>query len=421
MKIAIVGLGYVGTVTGACLAERGHYVIGVDINKDKVSMINRGKSPIVEKGLDKIVLSTVKNKHFLAVNSIVEAVSKTDMAMICIGTPSMKSGCINLEYLKRAVAEMGEILRERKGYYTLIIRSTIMPGTTEDTLIPLLEQTSGRKIDKDFGVCVNPEFMREGDSLEDFYKPAKVIIGFRTKKECALLRKLYSFLKVDLITTDIKTAEFSKYLDNIFHGLKACFANEIGVIARHIGIDAKKAMEILCQDRISNISSRYLKPGFAFGGSCIPKDIRAVLYRTKTENLKMPLIGSILKSNDMNIKRVFRKIIKTKKKKIGILGLSFKPGTDDLRESQMVKLAELLIKRGYKVKIYDKNIFIAKIMGANKAYMQRKVTHIQSLLCKSLDDVIETSEILIVGHDIKYFKDSIKKANNSQILIDLTQ
>nr|MBU1328627.1 nucleotide sugar dehydrogenase [Candidatus Omnitrophota bacterium] len=421
MKIAIVGLGYVGTVTGACLAETGHYVIGVDINKDKVNTINRGKSPIIEKGLDRVVLSTVKNKHFLAVNSIREAVLKTDVAMICIGTPSMKSGCINLEYLKRAVAEIGEILKEKKRFYTLVIRSTIMPGTTEDTLIPLLEQASGGKVDKDFGVCVNPEFMREGDSLEDFYKPAKVIIGFRTKKEYALLRKLYSFLKANMIATDIKTAEFSKYLDNVFHGLKACFANEIGVIAGRIGIDAKKAMEILCQDAISNISSRYLKPGFAFGGSCLPKDIRAVLYRTKTENLTVPLIGSILKSNDMNIKRVFRRIIKTKKKKIGILGLSFKPGTDDLRESQIVKLAELLIKRGCKVKIYDKNISIAKIIGSNKAYMQRKITRIQSLLCSSLDDVIKTSEIVIVGHDTKYFQDSLKKANNGQMLIDLAQ
>ena len=421
MKIAIFGLGYVGTVTGACLAKERHFVIGIDINKNKVDMINKGKSPIIEKGLDGVVSSTVKNKHFLCTSSTREAVLKTDMAMICIGTPAMESGAIDIRHLESVMAEIGRILKRHKKFYTIVVRSTVLPGTTEEILIPILEKASKRKVDRDFGICVNPEFMREGNSLEDFYRPAKTIIGVRTEREKDLLKKLFDFIKAPLIVTDVKTAEMCKYLDNIFHALKICFVNEINMMCKTMRVDSKKIMEIFCKDKISNISTRYLKPGFAFGGSCLPKDIKAMLYKAKVEDLELPLLGSILQSNDMVIQKAFRTILETGKKKIGIVGLSFKPGTDDLRESQMVRLAELLIAKGFQIKIYDRNVSLARIIGGNKAYIEREISHIASLLCKSLSSVLKASEVIVIGHDTKEFRQITKRIKKDQILVDLTR
>lgn len=418
-SLSVFGLGYVGTVTAACLANKGHSVIGVDINIDKINAINEGRSPVVERGLNSIVSSAVKNKNFFATVSGKNAVLKTDIAMVCVSTPSAESGAIDIRHLKSVITDIGRALKKRKRFYTIVIRSTILPGTTEDLLIPILEKTSGKKADRDFGICVNPEFMREGNSLEDFYSPAKTIIGIRTEKEKRLLAELFDFIKAPLIVTDIKTAEVSKYLDNTFHALKICFANEMGVISRRMGADPAKVMEIFCRDKIANISERYLRPGFAFGGSCLPKDIKAVLYKAKTEDLEIPLIESIFKSNDTHIERAFRSILMTGKKKIGILGLSFKPGTDDLRESQMVKLAELLIGKGFKLRIYDRNVALAKIIGTNKAYIDKEIPHISSVLCKSLNDVIRNSEVIVIGHNIKEFKEAAKRLRKNQVLIDL--
>ena len=420
MKIAVFGLGYVGAVTGACLAKKGHLVIGVDINKRKVGAINKGYSPIIEKGLDRIISSTVKNKHFIAVTSAREAVLKTDIGMVCVGTPSVESGAINIDHLKTVVREIGDALNGLDRFYTVVIRSTVLPGTIENILIPIIEEASGRKSGRDFGICANPEFMREGNSLEDFFKPAKTIIGAAGKKEKEMLKKLYSFVKTTLLVTDIKTAEFSKYLDNAFHGLKISFANEMASMAKKMGVEPIKAMEIFCKDKVSNISPRYLRPGFSFGGSCLPKDIKAMLYKAKMENVEMPLMGSILKSNGMHIDNAVKDILKTGKRNIGMLGLSFKAGTDDLRESQLVRLAELLIGKGFKLKIYDKNVSMAKIMGANKAYIQKEIPHISSLLCKSLDEVIRDSEVIVAGHDTKEFNKAVKNLRKEQILMKLT-
>ena len=420
MKIAIFGLGYVGTVTGACFAMQGHKVVGVDINMEKVKAVSQGKSPIIERELDGVIAHGIKAGNFSGVSSVKEAIAKTDMAMICVGTPSMESGAINVGYLKSVAEDIGKALRDMGRFYTVVIRSTVLPGTTEDVLIPAIEQASGKKLDKGFAVCVNPEFMREGDSLEDFYKPAKTIIGAASEKKADLLKRLYSFTQAPVIVTDIKTAEFSKYLDNVFHGLKISFANEIGNIAKKSGLDPVKAMEIFCKDTVSNISPRYLKPGFAFGGSCLSKDIKALLYKAKTQDLDMPLINSILKSNDAQIDIVARDILRTGKKKIGMLGLSFKPGTDDLRESQLVRLAEILIGKGLKLKIYDKNIAMAKLVGANKKYINKEIPHISSLLCSSIDEVIKYSEVIILGHGIKEFKNVVKNPGKKQIVVNLT-
>lgn len=420
MKIAIFGLGYVGTVTGACLAKEGHAVIGVDVNRDKVGAINKGNSPIIEKGLDSIIGSTVKSKGLSAVASGTKAVLQTDMAMICVGTPASESGAINTEHLESVAGDIGRVLKRHKAFYTIVVRSTVLPGTTEDTLIPILEKASGKKVDRHFGICVNPEFMREGSSLEDFYRPAKTLIGIRTKREEELLKGLFSFIDAPIFITDIRTAEMSKYLDNTFHALKICFANEVGVLSRRMGVDPARVTEIFCMDKVSNLSERYLRPGFAFGGSCLPKDIKAILYKAKIEDLEMPLVSSIFKSNDTHIQRAFSSIVKTGKRKVGMLGLSFKPGTDDLRESQMVKLAELLIGKGFRLRIYDKNVSLSRLIGTNKAYIDREIPHISSLLCGSLNELIRDSEVVVIGHNIKEFKEAAKKLRKDQALIDLT-
>ena len=418
--LSVFGLGYVGVVTAACLAEQGYRIIGVDVSKKKIGLINKGKSPIVEKGIDGLVSKTVKAKRFCVTDSAMYAISNSGLSIVCVGTPSMENGAINLSHLKDVSREIGSVLKGLRRYHIVVIRSTMMPGTTEEVVIPIIEKASSKKAFKDFGVLVNPEFMREGNSIEDFYAPAKVIVGSMKKKDEKVLRSIYGSIKAPFISTDFKTAEFSKYLDNVFHGLKIVFANEIGAFSKRFGLDGKKAMEILCMDKKSNISGMYLKPGFAFGGSCLPKDLKAVLHKTKTGELDLPLLESIVKSNDLTVKRAFEAIKKTGKKKVTMLGLSFKPGTDDLRESQMVRLAELLIGKGYKLKIYDKNVSLAALMGANKAYIENEIPHIASLLCGSISEAIRASEVVVVGHSAKEFKEGIKKIKKNRVLIDLT-
>ena len=417
---SVFGLGYVGAVTAACLADRGYRVIGVDVKKKKVSLINAGKSPIIEKGLDEIISRTVKKKMFFATTSCEYAVKNSSVSILCIGTPSLPNGAIDLEYLENVSRQIGRVLNSLNRYHLIIVRSTMLPGTTEKIIIPLLEQSSSRKAFRDFGVLVNPEFMREGNSVEDFYAPAKIIIGGCNKRDLMAAKALYKFIKAPFIATDIKTAEFTKYIDNMFHALKISFANEIGVLADKFGLDRAQAMEIFCMDKKSNISSRYLKPGFAFGGSCLPKDIKAILHKVRIEALDAPLLEAILKSNDTHIYRALEKILRTGKKNIGMLGLSFKPGTDDLRESQMVKLAELLIGKGAKLKIYDKNVSLASITGANKAYITKEIPHISSLLCGSINRVLNDSDVIVIGHCAKEFGEAVEKAKKDKIVIDLS-
>lgn len=419
-SLSIFGLGYVGIVTGACLADKGYRVIGVDVNKKKVGLVNIGRSTVIEKGIGEIVSRTVKKRRFLATASARYAILNSDVSIICVGTPSADNGAIDLSHLKHAAKEIGAALKDAKAYHVVVVRSTVLPGTTENVVIPILEKASSKKAFRDFGIVVNPEFMREGNSIEDFYRPAKVIIGGNKKQDKDILKSIYKFIKAPLVSTDIKTAEFSKYLDNIFHALKISFANEIGLISKKTGLDGREVMRILCLDKKSNISNRYLRPGFAFGGSCLPKDLKAVLYKTRMESISLPLMESILKSNDDCIQEVFKRILKTGKKKVGMLGLSFKPGTDDLRDSQMVRLAELLIGKGFNLKIYDRNVSLARLIGTNKAYIEKEIPHIASVLCPSPHKLIKESELIVVGHDTKEFKAITKNIKKNQILLDLT-
>jgi len=419
MKISVFGLGYVGCVSAACLAQDGNEVIGVDIDQNKVNVINSRRSPIIEKGLDEIIKKVVTTGKLVAVTDSTEAVNNSKVSMICVGTPSNDNGSLDLSYIKRVCAEIGARLREKDNYHVVVVRSTVLPGSVEREVIPALEKSSGKKAGADFGVCINPEFLREGTSVDDFYNPPKILIGEFDKRSGDAVEEIYSKIEAPVVRTSIKVAEMIKYVNNAFHGLKVCFANEIGNICKKVGIDSHKVMDIFCMDTKLNLSSYYLKPGFAFGGSCIPKDLRALVYKGKRDDLELPLLGSILRSNENQIKIGIGLIMKTKKKKIGIFGFSFKPGTDDLRESPMVELIETLIGKGYKVKIYDENVSMARIYGANKRFIEKEIPHISSLMCSSIEEVLEKSEVLVIGNNSESFRRIPKLMQKDQIIIDL--
>ena len=421
MKISIFGLGYVGCVTAACLAENGHKVMGVDISQTKVDIINSGKSPVIEKDIDEIINRVVTTTKLIATTDVRKAVQNSEISMICVGTPSKENGSLDLKYVKRVCAEIGTGLREKDSYHVVAVRSTMLPGSVEGEVIPTLEKTSGKKAGVDFGVCMNPEFMREGSSVYDYYHPAMIVIGELDKRSGDIVEHIYANIDSPVVRTSIKVAEMIKYVNNAFHGLKVCFANEIGNICKKLGIDSHQVMEIFCMDTKLNLSSYYLKPGFAFGGSCLPKDLRALLYKGQREDLRLPLLGSIVESNENQVKMGINLIKKTKKKKIGIFGFSFKPGTDDLRESPMVELTETLLGKGYKISIYDKNVSLAKIFGANKQYIEKEIPHISSLMCSSMEKVLSDSEVLVIGNNSQEFRKIPGLVREDQIIIDLAR
>jgi len=421
MNISVFGLGYVGCVSAACLAGNGHKVIGVDINQNKVNIINSGRSPVIEKDIDEIIKEVVTSRKLIATRDAGEAVKNSEISMICVGTPSNDNGSLDLNYVKRVCTEIGATLREKDDYHVIVIRSTVLPGSVEREVIPTLEKTSGKKAGVDLGVCMNPEFMREGSSVYDFYHPAMIVIGELDKGSGDTVEEIYANIDAPVVRTSIKVAEMIKYVNNSFHGLKVCFANEIGNICKKLGIDSHQVMEIFCMDTKLNLSPYYLKPGFAFGGSCLPKDLRALLYKGQREDLRLPLLNSILDSNENQVKAAINLITKTKKKKIGIFGFSFKSGTDDLRESPMVELIETLLGKGYKISIYDKNVSIAKIFGANKQYIEKEIPHISSLMSSSIKKVLRDSEVLVIGNNSEEFKKIPRLIREDQMIIDLAR
>ena len=421
MNISVFGLGYVGCVSAACLAENGHKVMGVDINQNKVDIINSGKSPVIEKDINGIIKEVVTTEKLIATTDAGKAVKNSEISMICVGTPSNDNGSLNLKYVKRVCAEIGAGLREKDDYHIVVLRSTMLPGSVEEEVIPALEKTSGKKAGTGFGVCINPEFMREGSSVYDYYHPPMIVIGELDKRSGDIVERIYANIDAPVVRTSIKVAEMIKYVNNAFHGVKVCFANEIGNICKKLGIDSHQVMEIFCMDTKLNLSPYYLKPGFAFGGSCLPKDLRALLYKGQREDLRLPLLNSILDSNENQVKMGINLIKKTKKKKIGIFGFSFKPGTDDLRESPIVELIETLLGKGYKISIYDKNVSIAKIFGANKQYIEKEIPHISSLMSSSIKEVLSRSEVLVLGNNSEEFKKIPELIREDQIIIDLAR
>jgi GDP-mannose 6-dehydrogenase len=420
MKISIMGLGYVGAVSAGCLAEEGHEVIGVDPQQAKVDLINAGKTPIIEKDIGEMIARNVASGRLRATADVLEAVRHTDLSLVCVGTPSLGNGHIDLKFVRRVCEQIGEGLRDHPGH-TVVIRSTMLPGTMRGVVIPALEKSSGLKAGQDFGLCINPEFLREGTAVYDYFHPPKTVIGQLDTASGDVLQKLYGHLPGPMIRTDYETAEMVKYADNTWHALKVSFANEIGNICKGLGLDSHKLMDIFCQDTKLNLSPYYLKPGFAFGGSCLPKDVRALSYKAKLLDVNVPIINAILPSNQEQIERGIRAVIEKGNKKVGVLGFSFKAGTDDLRESPMVELVERLIGKGYDLRVYDSNVRMASIHGANRDYILNHIPHISRLMVDSMQEVLDHAGTIVIGNGSAEFREAPRLLGPSQSIVDLVR
>lgn len=421
MRVSVFGLGYVGSVSAASFAADGHEVVGVDVNADKVQAINEGRSPIVEPGLEELLREGVTRGRLRATTDTEDAVRNTELSLLCVGTPSRKNGSLDLSYLVRVCEQIGDVLKTKDAYHVVVVRSTVLPGTTHSQVIPALEARSGKKYGDGFGVSVNPEFLREGTALKDFRHPPLTLVGHNHAADAAPTKALYDAVDAPLHSTSIRVAEMMKYTSNTWHAVKVVFANEIGNLCKRVGVDSHEVMDIFCQDDKLNLSSYYLKPGFAFGGSCLPKDVRALQYRAKEVDLDMPMINSVLGSNRMQIQHAIDQVVDTGRKKIGLLGFSFKAGTDDLRESPMVVLAEALLGKGYELCIYDKNVSIARLVGANKQYIEEQIPHLSRHLRHTIDDVLDSSEVIVVGNGAPEFTEALTRCRADQVIIDLVR
>ena len=421
MRVNVFGLGYVGSVTAACLAKAGHEVIGVDIDEEKVAMINSGASPVVEPGLGALVADVVAARRLRATISTPEAVRNAAIGLICVGTPGRASGQLQVDALKRVGQEIGQALAERDDPYTVVLRSTVLPGTTERALIPALHSGAERDLGPRLRIAVNPEFMREGSALRDFARPPLTVVGCVDPGTAAELRSLYAAVEAPFVHTAVRTAEMLKYISNAFHALKVCFANEIGDVCAALGADAQEAMRLFLMDRKLNVSDAYLRPGFAFGGSCLPKDLRALVYAARSADVVLPLLSAILPSNEGQIRRAVEAVLETRRKRIGVVGLAFKPGTDDLRESPMVTLVETLIGKGCDVRILDPSVAVARLRGANRRYIEEEIPHIASLLCDGVETLLAHAEVLVVGNASAEAARALALAGPHHVVVDLTR
>ncbi len=419
MNISVYGLGYVGCVSAACLGQLGHYVTGVDVSEHKVAQVNQGKSPLVEPDLDGMIHSVVLAGRLRATTDSEQAIRETELSLICVGTPSNGNGSLKLEYIENVCRDIGSALSRVEGYHTIVVRSTVLPETGETRLIPLIEQESGRKAGVGFGYAMNPEFLREGSAISDFLHPSQIVIGALDAKTMCDVERLYAGLSVPTVGTSIKAAEMTKYVSNAFHALKIVFANEIGNICKSVGADGREIMDIFCRDRQLNISPAYLKPGFGFGGSCLPKDMRALLHSAKDRDIECPLLQAVLESNHRQIQRGIDLIEHTGRKKIGVLGLSFKAGTDDIRESAAVPLVETLVGRGYDVCVFDRDVRLENLVGKNKLFLERELPHIASLMRGCVGDVVAQSEVVVLTNAHREYRVAPDLMKDGQVLIDL--
>lgn len=421
MKISVFGLGYVGAVSAGCLAADGHEVIGVDPNRTKVDLINRGISPIVEKDIDTMIAESVKANRLRATTDVGEAVRTSELSFVCVGTPSQLNGNLDLSHVRKVCEEIGAALNEKAGFHVVVARSTMLPGSMRNVVIPTLEECSRKKAGRDFGICINPEFLREGTAVQDYRNPSKTVIGESDPRAGDLLMALYAKLGAPLIRTDIETAEMVKYTDNTWHALKVAFANEIGNICKALGIDGHKVMEIFCQDTKLNLSAYYMKPGFAFGGSCLPKDVRALTYKARMLDLDVPVLDAILPSNARQVQKGIAMVTSYGRKKIGILGFAFKAGTDDLRESPMVELVETLIGRGYELRLYDRNVNLAALTGANRDHILNHIPHISKLMVATPQEVLDFAEVVVIGNGAAEFRDVPDTVGPGKTVVDLVR
>jgi GDP-mannose 6-dehydrogenase len=421
MRVNVFGLGYVGSVTAACLAKAGHEVIGVDIDEEKVAMINDSASPVVEPGLSALISEVVAAGRLRATISTPDALGDATIGLICVGTPGEANGRLRVDALERVARGIGRGLRARENPYTVVLRSTVLPGTSERVLLPAISAGAGRELGSSVRVAVNPEFLREGTAIRDFEHPPLTLVGCADPETAATVRSLYREVEAPFVHTDVTTAEVVKYVSNAFHALKVCFANEIADACAALGVDAQEAMRIFLMDRKLNVSEAYLRPGFAFGGSCLPKDLRALTYAARTADLSVPLLTAILPSNEEQIRRAVDAVLATRKRKIGVVGLAFKPGTDDLRESPIVTLVETLIGKGCDVRILDPNVAVARLRGANRRYIEEEIPHIASLLCDSVETLLAHADVLVVGTASDEAAQALVAVGPHQVVLDLTR
>ncbi|MFE0413935.1 nucleotide sugar dehydrogenase [Streptomyces tendae] len=403
MRVSVFGLGYVGCVSAACLAGMGHEVIGVDVNQVKVDLVNDGKAPVVEERIGELIAEVVGAGALRATGDVREAIMESEISLICVGTPSEPNGSLCTTYLERVTEEIGAALADRGGHsgrggrHTVVFRSTMLPGTCTNLLVPILEKYVGGTAGVDFGVAVNPEFLREGTSVRDFFDPPKTVIGELDPASGDAVLGLYDSLPGEVFRVPVATAEAIKYADNAFHGLKIGFANELGAVCQALGVDSHQVMDVFLADRKLNISPAYLRPGFAFGGSCLPKDLRSLVYAAQRADVSVPILAHVLPSNSAHLERAVELVERTGKRRVGLFGLSFKPGTDDLRESPLVELAERLFGKGYDLRIHDANVSLSRLLGANREYVETRLPHLAQLLADSVDEVLEHAEVCLVG------------------------
>lgn len=417
-RISVFGLGYVGAVTAACLAERGHEVIGVDVSSEKVSLINEGRSPIVEEGIGACIQEQVRARRLSASTDAVDAVRRTDLSIVCVGTPSLPNGDINTHHTEVVSRDIGVALGKKSEYHVVVIRSTVLPGTTRLKIIPILEHASAKTAGVDFGVCFNPEFLREATAIDDFKRPPKTIIGELEPRSGESVQALYEDLSAPMFRTTIETAEMAKYADNAWHALKVGYANEVGSLCKAVEVDSHELMAMFCQDTKLNLSPYYLKPGFIFGGSCLPKDLRAVVAMARRLEVRTPILDAILPSNDAHLQRALDIVRATGRRTIGILGITFKPGTDDVRESPAVRLLEILRVEGFEVMVHDGNFSLAAIMGDNRRYLLDRIPNFAELAA-DIKTLSERAEVLIVTQNTPAYLQLISDRRKGQIVIDL--
>jgi GDP-mannose 6-dehydrogenase len=423
MRIAVFGLGYVGSVTSACLAKLGHQVIGVDPNEYKVGCLARGESPIVEKDLGDLIACAAKEGRLGATTDYVEAVRDADLVLVCVGSPSRDDGSLDLAHVIHAAGEVGAALRAHPHRCVVVFRSTMLPGSVETILVPRLEESSGGKLGRDFGVAYNPEFLREGTAVADFFAPPITVLGVADGASAAPLQELYGAIEGEVCVVPIRTAEMLKYVNNAFHGLKVAFANEIGVLCKREGVDSHEVMRLFCEDTKLNLSPYYLKPGFAFGGSCLPKDLRAINHRAREWSLDLPVLDSILSSNELHVRRAIAAVEKSRAphRRLGVLGLSFKAETDDLRESPIVRVVGALVGKGWELKLHDAHIDAAKLVGANRQYLEAEIPYLDRLFRKDPKDVVAGSEVIVIANSHPAYREVPSWMQDGQTLVDLVR
>jgi GDP-mannose 6-dehydrogenase len=419
MRIAIFGLGYVGSVSAACLAAAGHDIVGVDVDAHKLAMVREGRSPINEPGLDDLLGRMVAAGRMTVTDDTAAAVQTSELSLICVGTPSRRNGSLDSSFLERVIEQIGAALAAGGQYHVIAVRSTLLPGVLRNRLIPLLERTSGRQVGAGIGLCVNPEFLREGSAIRDFEHPPFTVIGEFDPRAGDVLLSAYSHLPSAVHRLRPDEASMVKYASNNFHAIKVAFANEIGAVSERLGVDGQRVMRVFCEDRELNISPRYLRPGFGFGGSCLPKDLRAINYVARDLDVHTPLLSNVLASNDAHIQRVVDIVLEGPKRAVALLGLSFKPGSDDLRESPFVRLAEALIGKGIPLEVYDPDVAIGKVFGRNRAYIDEHLPHVAQLFGASLTEALGKASVVIVCKPVVDLEELIRGRRAEHVIIDL--